>query len=70
MKYLLSSQICQRLLSENEFSLELAGYMGISQQSVLRHVRNRAVLLVNAAQIEFFKSKGYTYEEIVVKEED
>lgn len=70
MKYLLSEKICNRIIDENQLSLELASYMGITQQSVLKHAKNRHESLVNASQIEFFKSKGYTYEEIVVKVEE
>lgn len=69
MKYLLSKEICDRIISENDLSLKLSAYMKLTQQSVLKYAKNRHECLVNAAQIEFFKKLGYTYEEIVSKEE-
>ena len=68
MKFLLSKKICERLKKDRDLSLELAKYMRLSEQSVLRHLKMRNEVLVNARQIEFFKSKGYTYEEIVASE--
>lgn len=42
MKYLLSEKICNRIIDENQLSLELASYMGITQQSVLKTRKKQA----------------------------
>lgn len=70
MKYFLSEKITNELLKNNSLSLELAGYMNLSQQTVLKYAKEKHEKLVAAAQIEFFKGKGWSYEEIVDKEEN
>lgn len=68
IKYLLSQEICNKIINDNKFSLKLALYMNLSQQSVIKHAKSRNECLVNATQIEFFKKEGYSYEEIVSAE--
>ena len=57
MKFLLSKKICERLKKDRDLSLELAKYMRLSEQLVLRHVKMRNEVLVNARQIEFLSQR-------------
>lgn len=64
MKYLLSSKILSRILSDNEFSLALSLHLKKKQDTVIRLAKRESDILRLPEQINFYKENGYQEEEI------
>ncbi|ANF51720.1 hypothetical protein A0O34_14935 [Chryseobacterium glaciei] len=64
MKYLLSSKILNRILSDNEFSLALSLHLKKKQDTVIRLAKRESDILRLPEQINFYKENGYQQEEI------
>lgn len=64
MKYLLSQKILDRILSDNEFSLELSQRLKRRQESIIRAAKRQSNILRLPEQIAFYKEKGYTDDDI------
>lgn len=64
MKYLLSSKILEKILSDNDFSLALSQHLKKKQDTVIRLAKRQSDILRLPEQINFYKNNGYTEEEI------
>lgn len=64
MKYLLSSKILERILSDNEFSLALSQHLKKKQDTVIRLAKRKSDILRLPEQINFYKENGYVENEI------
>jgi|GEM_PF-307861 len=64
MKYLLSSKILERILSDNEFSLALSQHLRKKQDTVIRLAKRKSDILRLPEQISFYKRNGYAENEI------
>ncbi|SDE00718.1 hypothetical protein [Riemerella columbipharyngis] len=56
--------ILEKILSDNEFSIELAKELGIQQQSVLGLARRNSQKLTLYQAVNFYIEKGFSKEEI------
>lgn len=63
-----SQLILDKILEDNDFSMELAKELGIQQQSVLGLARRNSEKLTLWKAIKFFQKKGFTEEQIFEKE--
>lgn len=63
-----SKKIKDLILYDNVFSLELAGILKIQQLSLKLLVRRNSDRLTLFQCVEFYKSKGYTEDEIFEKQ--
>lgn len=59
-----SKIIINKILNDNDFSLELAIRLGIQQQSVKGLAKRKSEKLTLYEAIIFYKEKGYTENEI------
>lgn len=59
-----SKMILEKILTDNDFSLGLAGVFGIKQISLEMLARRNSGKLTQYAAIEFYKKNGFTEEEI------
>jgi hypothetical protein len=59
-----SKIIIHKILSENDFSIELAKRLDIQQQSVLGLAKRNSNKLTLFIAIKYYKEKGFTEEEI------
>ena len=62
-----SKIIIEKILSDNEFSIELAKRLGNQQQSVLGLARRNSRNLTLWEAVMFYKEKGFTEEQILEK---
>ena len=62
-----SKIIIEKILSDNEFSIELAKRLGNQQQSVLGLARRNSRNLTLWEAVMFYKEKGFTEEQIFEK---
>jgi hypothetical protein len=60
----ISQKIKDLILHDNDFSLDFSKAMGIQQNSAKQLVTRDSEKLTIYKNIEFFKSKGFTLEEI------
>ncbi len=65
-----SNLIKEKILTDNEFSSELAVKMKIQQQSVLGLARRNSEKLTLYQAILFYREKGFTDEQIFAQEEE
>ena len=70
MKYLLSEKICQKILTDNLFSLKLSEYLGKKQDTVRRLVKRNSDILRLPEQVAFYESHGFTRDEIFIIEDE
>ncbi|WP_417430098.1 hypothetical protein [Halpernia sp.] len=59
-----SEKIIEKILSENNFSIELAKRLDIQQQSVLGLAKRNSNKLTLFIAVKFYIEKGFTEEEI------
>ena len=59
--------IVQKILNENNFSIELAKILDIQQQSVLGLAKRNSNKLTLFIAVQFYKEKGFTEEEIFLQ---
>ena len=59
-----SKIIIQKILLENNFSIELAKRLEVQQQSVLGLARRNSSKLTLYEAVQFYKENGFTEEEI------
>ena len=59
-----SKIIIDKILNENNFSIELAKHLDIQQQSVLGLAKRNSNKLTLFIAIQYYKEKGFTEEEI------
>ena len=64
MKYLLSQKILDKIIQDNEFSLLLSLHLKKRQDTVIRLAKEHADILRLPEQVAFYKSKGFSEEEI------
>lgn len=62
-----SKIIIEKILNDNEFSIELAKRLGNQQQSVLGLARRNSRNLTLWEAVMFYKEKGFTEEQIFEK---
>ena len=62
-----SKIIIEKILNDNEFSIELAKRLGNQQQSVLGVARRNSRNLTLWEAVMFYKEKGFTEEQIFEK---
>lgn len=62
-----SELIIQKILQENNFSIELAKRLDVQQQSVLGLARRNSNKLTLYIAVQFYKEKGFTEEEIFLE---
>lgn len=62
-----SNLIVQKILKENNFSMELAKILDIQQQSVLGLAKRNSNKLTLYIAVEFYKEKGFSVDEIFLK---
>lgn len=60
----ISKKIKDKILYDNDFSLKGAGIMGITQASFRNLVRRNSTKLTLYSLVKFYKSEGYTEDEI------
>jgi len=63
-----SKIIIEKILNDNEFSIELAKRLGNQQQSVLGLARRNSRNLTLWEAVMFYKEKGFTEEQIFEKD--
>lgn len=63
-----SKEILTKILTDNDFSMELAKILKVQQQSVIGLARRNSDKLTLYQAILFYKEKGYTEENIFEKE--
>lgn len=63
-----SKIIIEKILNDNEFSIELAKRLGNQQQSVLGLARRNSRNLTLWEAVMFYKEKGFTEEQIFKKD--
>ena len=59
--------IVQKILNENNFSIELAKILDIQQQSVLGLAKRNSNKLTLFIAVQFYKEKGFSEEEIFLQ---
>lgn len=59
-----SDFIVQKILKENNFSMELAKILDIQQQSVLGLAKRNSNKLTLYVDVQFYKDKGFSEDEI------
>lgn len=59
-----SALIRNKILDDNQFSIQLAEKLGIQQQSVLGLARRNSSKLTLYIAVAFYKEKGFTEEQI------
>ena len=59
--------ILQKILNENNFSIELAKILDIQQQSVLGLAKRNSNKLTLFIAVQFYKEKGFTEDEIFLQ---
>lgn len=64
-----SKAILNKILTDNDFSLGLANIFKIKQVSVELLARRKSGKLTQWAAVEYYKSQGFTEEEIFESEE-
>ncbi len=69
MKRKINKIIIDRILTDNEFSMELAMRMGIQQQSVMGLARRNSVKLTLYEAVLFYRECGYDENSIFSMEE-
>ena len=62
-----SDFIVQKILKENNFSMELAKILDIQQQSVLGLAKRNSNKLTLYVAVQFYKDKGFSEDEIFLK---
>ncbi|MFC6269468.1 hypothetical protein [Frigoriflavimonas asaccharolytica] len=62
-----SDFIVQKILKENNFSMELARILDIQQQSVLGLAKRNSNKLTLYVAVQFYKDKGFSEDEIFFK---
>lgn len=62
-----SDFIVQKILKENNFSMELAKILDIQQQSVLGLAKRNSNKLTLYIAVKFYKDKGFSDDEIFLK---
>lgn len=60
----ISEKIRQMILTNNDFSLDVAKLLGIQQYSVKELAKRNSDKLANYHVVEFYKYKGYSLDEI------
>lgn len=68
MQTKVSQIIIDKILNDNEFSLELAKRIGIQQQSVKNLARRSSKMLTLYEAITFYKEKGFNEKDIFLIE--
>ncbi len=63
-----SNLIIEKILTDNQFSSELAIKLGIQQQSVLGLARRKSNKLLLYPAVLFYKEKGFDEKEIIEEE--
>lgn len=64
MKMNISKKIIDRILNDNDFSMELAMRMGIQQQSVMGLARRNSVKLTLYEAVLYYRGCGYDDKDI------
>ncbi|MFA5619082.1 MAG: hypothetical protein WDA08_02110 [Weeksellaceae bacterium] len=64
MKMNISKKIIDRILNDNDFSMELAMRMGIQQQSVMGLARRNSVKLTLYEAVLYYRRCGYDDKDI------
>lgn len=59
-----TKKILQKIKTDNQFSLDIAKILDISQVSVWKLVKSNSTKLTLYALVEYYRSKGFTDEEI------
>lgn len=65
-----SQLILDKILEDNDFSMELAKELGIQQQSVLGLARRNSERLTLWKAVKFYKKKGFSEGQIFEDEND
>lgn len=60
--------ILEKILTDNDFSLELAKVFGIKQVSLEMLARRNSGKLTQYSAVEFYRKKGFSEKEIFEKE--
>lgn len=60
----ISKEIKDKILYDNDFSMQAAMLMGITQASFRNLARRNSTKLTLYSLVKFYKSKGYSEEEI------
>lgn len=60
----ISKKIRQKILKDNQFSLKMAMALDKTQEAVKQAARRNSSKLTQKSYVDFFKSEGFTEEEI------
>lgn len=63
----ISKKIKQKILKDNQFSLRMAMALDKTQEAVKQAARRNSSKLSEKAYVDFFKSEGFSEEEIFKK---
>lgn len=61
----ISQKIVDKILTDNDFSLELAKKLKITQDAVFKRAKRHSERLLTPICMEFYQEKGFTKEEII-----
>ncbi len=59
-----NEEIIKRILTDNQFSLDVASVLNIQQASVFLLAKRRSDKLMSYPLVEFYKEQGYSESEI------
>jgi len=60
----ISEEVRNRIIDDNEFSLDVAKILCVQQYSVKALVKRNSGKLANYHAVEYYKSRGYSLEQI------
>ena len=65
-----SKKLVEKILTENEFSLDIAKELKVSQYAIITRAKRKSKLLLLANSMKVYKEYGLSEEDIYAKEEE
>lgn len=62
-----TKKITEKILHDNEWSLQIALIMGVSQHTIKQQAQRQSVKLICSPLVDFYKERGYSLDEIIEK---